>query len=36
MVVDKKSNVVRIRGNDPEAVFRAREIMEYQVCACVC
>lgn len=36
--------VVRIRGSDPDAVFRAREIMEFQVlqigylcmCACVC
>lgn len=24
--------MVRIRGNDPDAVYRAREIMEFQVC----
>ncbi len=32
VVVDKRDNVVRIRGSDPDAVFRAREIMEYVVC----
>ena len=31
MVVDKKDKVVRIRGSDPDAVQRARDIMEFQV-----
>ena len=31
VVVDKRDHMVRIRGSDPVAVARAREIMEFQV-----